>query len=947
MASRPFYVIAHMCNTPDDVEAALKAGANAIECDIDVDKNGNPYVHHPYPSEKPLEDKSTPLSEYFTRLRGFMSQYPKLALAIFDCKFDREKWPGMASLLQRVRSELTAGVGSSLNVLFTVAELKDADVFFPAKVELAALPLKDREGIGIDYENSPESVAKFFADRGATNSCYANGISFSPLGPRVRSSVSRAIADLYGSKLVYVWTVHREDQMCDYLRMGVDGIMVDDVEALASILQGNEFKDTVRLASRDESAFQIEHFPAYQITIRTGDRWGAGTDANVKIQLTGSVGETPWLLLSTPDEDDFERAAQDTFVVTSDDVGDLSQVSLQQDTAHAASDWYVDWVQVRRYNRVWQTYCDVWLDDAAPSRSFQCQAALTGPERWLLQYSDKATGRPWGEATYMAQRGKDHQPWDENCSVETYEDGYKAMCAVRDTLEKVIGAAGRVADKGYVYICGWRFNCLRDLSTNNRWLTGPWNAGERGALLDQTAIGLVLRLMQKGVRVRLLLWLPNKVGEEHFGYKAHVLDHMYAARLVQEESKRLQEQGVGEHLGVVALDMRTANHMSASHHQKMVVVRSGDFHEAFVGGVDLAFTRRDAPGSFHGDWQSGERIPIASEGWPWQQADVSYASLSKVSPPKVQQRTDLAPAVYDLTYQRWHDQYLKLQGAAVQTLEWQFVERWRDVGRAYTLSEPRNWLPGQVMFTDSLAVAGQNVYPLLLPDPTAIPAGAAGKSTVQMWRTIPLRKDRQQPGTAPLFRYGEFTVVAGIARAVDAAEQLIWIFDQYLWSQAFARHVNARLKVAPTLHVIVVLPAHSDDAGLLATIQHEATYRALQALTEDVENRVGIFALWDKGKTPGVNPGGIYVHAKSHTYDGELLVCGSANLNRRSFLCDTELACAVLDSDVVLGAPQETAAVATRKPSRPNPLPRSDVELAGRDTVDGRKRLLQRLPRCG
>ena len=75
-------------------------------------------------------------------------------------------------------------------------------------------------------------------------------------------------------------------------------------------------------------------------------------------------------------------------------------------------------------------------------------------------------------------------PFDDNCRVTTYVDGLTAMSAMRDALETVItnakaASAANVAPgwpRGYVYIAGWRFNCLRDLSVGNPWGTDPWNA---------------------------------------------------------------------------------------------------------------------------------------------------------------------------------------------------------------------------------------------------------------------------------------------------------------------------------------------------------------------------------------------------------------------------------------------------------------------------------------
>jgi phosphatidylserine/phosphatidylglycerophosphate/cardiolipin synthase-like enzyme len=505
---------------------------------------------------------------------------------------------------------------------------------------------------------------------------------------------------------------------------------------------------------------------------------------------------------------------------------------------------------------------------------------------------------------------------------------------MRDSLE-LAATEGRNAapgqPKGRVYFTNWRFNAFRDLSTANPWGTGSWDNYLAGAQAtdDVTALSLVLGLMQAGVVVRMLLWYPTAGSELEAtaALEAHVLDHLYVARVVEAESKRLAENPSNR--SIVGLDMRTADATDAgAHHQKTLVIRGATTNVAYVGGVDLAYTRRDAP-TLQGDWQSGDGIPDPARGWPHQSGPfMNYTAIDTIERPSAAQPTDLPTAVYGSKRQIWHDQHLRVEGPIVRTLEYQFKERWEDTvkdNRLFDLSSPSsraNFRNAQVIFSSPDAFDANGIK--ALPNPIPPPALPGATSKVQMWRTIPWRTTREQG--SGLFERAEFTVMAGIANAVKQSKELILIFDQYFWSRPFARLVNARLKEKEDLHVIVVVPAHADTDTLLPlkSVAHKARADAFADLTAGLPqtgieyDRVAIYNPWLDRTANDERNRGIYVHAKAQTYDGDLLVCGSANLNRRSFTCDSEINCAVLDPVVVVSHQAQLWSYLFAGAARPN-----------------------------
>ncbi len=66
----------------------------------------------------------------------------------------------------------------------------------------------------------------------------------------------------------------------------------------------------------------------YHVFVYTGDKWGAGTDANVYVILHGEQDDTGQIFLKTSktNRDKFERNKCDEFDIEAVDIGELQKI---------------------------------------------------------------------------------------------------------------------------------------------------------------------------------------------------------------------------------------------------------------------------------------------------------------------------------------------------------------------------------------------------------------------------------------------------------------------------------------------------------------------------------------------------------------------------------------------------------------------------------------------
>ncbi|XP_062567276.1 polyunsaturated fatty acid 5-lipoxygenase-like, partial [Saccostrea cucullata] len=87
---------------------------------------------------------------------------------------------------------------------------------------------------------------------------------------------------------------------------------------------------------------------SYQIKVKTGDRLGSGTDANIEIVLLGSCGkQTESANLDCWFRDDFERCKTDVITIhDKTNIPEVNEIKLRRNKAGLFSDWFVEKVEV-------------------------------------------------------------------------------------------------------------------------------------------------------------------------------------------------------------------------------------------------------------------------------------------------------------------------------------------------------------------------------------------------------------------------------------------------------------------------------------------------------------------------------------------------------------------------------------------------------------------------
>ncbi|XP_074675225.1 oxygen-regulated protein 1 [Strix aluco] len=139
------------------------------------------------------------------------------------------------------------------------------------------------------------------------------------------------------------------------------------------VIRGDKQKNDIDNNLHEEGS-QARNLTEYTIKVYTGDKRGAGTDANVHIILFGNEekSEVFQLSQSLDHQDPFERGKVDTFKIKTKKLGSLHSIEIGHDGKGFASGWFLEKVEITDTSRnsVYCFNCNRWLaEDESDGRT--------------------------------------------------------------------------------------------------------------------------------------------------------------------------------------------------------------------------------------------------------------------------------------------------------------------------------------------------------------------------------------------------------------------------------------------------------------------------------------------------------------------------------------------------------------------------------------------------
>ncbi|KAM6292731.1 polycystin family receptor for egg jelly [Porphyrio hochstetteri] len=169
-------------------------------------------------------------------------------------------------------------------------------------------------------------------------------------------------------------------------------------------------KDKADRDRKDKIIVLLDNDPfdkaSFLVTLYTGSRWGAGTTADVFLQLIGQNGMSDVHCLRHPDFPSFQQGSMDCFLLTTKkDLGDICSFRVWHNNKGQSPNWFLSRAQVENIatGKTWFFLCRKWLsldkDDHLIERTFSVTNPKTSVPRidyFLINFTNRVTeGHLW------------------------------------------------------------------------------------------------------------------------------------------------------------------------------------------------------------------------------------------------------------------------------------------------------------------------------------------------------------------------------------------------------------------------------------------------------------------------------------------------------------------------------------------------------------------------